>query len=370
MKLESALQQSRLSALRTNMAALDLDCVAIVPGANFQFLTGGRFASMERPTILLIPAAGEVRAVLPYLEILSWQGLGIAARVHSWRDKDGYAGACAAASAGLRPRRLGVEGQRMRVFEELALRAVLPEAEIIDAQQEISRMRLRKDDGEIAKLRRAIAISEQALAATLATARVGMTERELESTLIRELFAAGAESLAFPPIVVAGAQSAEGHGHAGVYAIRPGDTLLFDFGAAVDGYNADVTRTVFVGDPAPEARALYETVREANHIGRAFARPGVTAGAVDDAVQSFLEKSPFVEGDLIKTGHGLGLDVHEAPQIMRGNDIVLEPGMVFTIEPGLYLPGRRGVRIEDDVVVTAAGVESLTTFPRELSVVG
>ena len=165
-------------------------------------------------------------------------------------------------------------------------------------------------------------------------------------------FAAGAESLAFPPIVVAGAQSAEGHGHAGDYQIRPGDTLLFDFGAAVGGYNADVTRTVFVGEPAAEARALYGTVYEANRIGRGFARPGISAGAVDDTVQTFLEKSPFVEGDLIKTGHGLGLDVHEAPQIMRGNDMVLEPGMVFTIEPGLYLAGRRGVRIEDDVVVT------------------
>src|SRR5579859_3605974 len=202
------------------MAALDLDCVAIVPGANFQFLTGGRFASMERPTILVIPAAGEVRAIVPALELLTWQGLEIDARVHAWRDIDGYADAFAAAAAGLAPGRLGVEGQRMRVFEELALRTVMPAAAIVDAQQGISRMRLRKDPGEIAKLRRAIAISEEALAATLARARVGVSERLLESTLIRELFAAGAESFAFPPIVVAGAQSAEGHGHAGDYAIK------------------------------------------------------------------------------------------------------------------------------------------------------
>ena len=120
----------------------------------------------------------------------------------------------------------------MRVFEEFALRAVLPAAEILDAQPAIARMRLRKDAGEIELLRRAIAISETALAATLAAARVGVTERELESLLIRELFAAGAEALAFPPIVVAGAQSAEGHGHAGDYRIRAGDTLLFDYGAA------------------------------------------------------------------------------------------------------------------------------------------
>ena len=132
------------------------------------------------------------------------------------------------------------------------------------------------------------------------------------------------KALAFSPIVVAGAQAAEPHGHAGDYRIKSGDTLLFDFGATADGYNADITRTVFVGEPDADARALYETVYAANKLGREFARPGVTAGAVDDTVLSFLEKSRFVEGDLIKTGHGLGLDVHEAPQIMRGNDTVLE----------------------------------------------
>ena len=123
MKLEFAMRQHRLSALRANMAALRLDAVAIVPGANFHYLTGGRFSSMERPTILVIPAEGEVRAILPALELLSFERLEVEARVHAWRDSDGYADACAAAVAGLRPRRLGVEGQRMRVFEEIALRA-------------------------------------------------------------------------------------------------------------------------------------------------------------------------------------------------------------------------------------------------------
>jgi Xaa-Pro dipeptidase len=268
----------------------------------------------------------------------------------------------------MKVKRLGVEGQKMRVFEELALLMSLPDARIVDAHQVISAMRLKKDEDEIALLRRAIVLSEHALEATLAAVKVGVSEREIEKRLLQEMYAAGAEGLAFSPIVVAGAQAAEPHGHAGDYRIRPGDTLLFDFGGAAGGYNADITRTFFVGEPPPEGRALYDTVYAANQLGREFARPGVPAGAVDDAVLSFLEKSPFVEGDLIKTGHGLGLDVHEAPQIMRGNDTVLEPGMVFTIEPGLYLEGRRGVRIEDDVVVTETGIESLTTFPRELRV--
>lgn len=360
----------RLAALRQAMDAAGLDAVAIVPGANFQFLTGGRFMSMERPTIILVPADGQVRAILPAFEVISWEKLGIDATVHGWRDVDGYANACASAAEGLKVGRLGVEGQKMRVFEELALLASMPNAKIVDAHQVISSIRLKKDRNEIESLRRAIKVSEAALEVTLSHVRVGSTEREIESLLIREMYAAGAEGLSFSPIVVAGAQAAEPHGHAGDYRIKSGDTLLFDFGAMADGYNADITRTVFVGEPDREARALYQTVYEANRLGRDFARPGVTAGALDDAVLSFLEKSPFVEGDLIKTGHGLGLDVHEAPQVMRGNNTVLEQGMVITIEPGLYLRGRRGVRIEDDVVVTASGIESLTTFPREVLVVG
>jgi Xaa-Pro dipeptidase len=368
--ITAEIRQHRLAGLRRSMANEGLDVVAIVPGANFQYLTGGRFMSMERPTIILVPLEGELRAILPAFEVISWDKLGIEARVHAWRDVDGYANACAAATAGLKVGRLGVEGQKMRVFEELALLASMPGAKVVDAHQTISSMRLKKDKGEIEALRRAIKVSEAALETTLRHVRVGSTEREIESLLIREMYAAGAEGLSFSPIVVAGAQAAEPHGHAGDYRIKSGDTLLFDFGTSADGYNADITRTVFVGEPDADARALYETVYAANKLGREFARAGVTAAAVDDTVLSFLEKSRFVEGDLIKTGHGLGLDVHEAPQIMRGNDTVLESGMVITIEPGLYLPGLRGVRIEDDVVVTENGVESLTTFARELRVVG
>jgi Xaa-Pro dipeptidase len=360
----------RLSALRQAMAIAGLDAVAIVPGANFQYLTGGRFMAMERPTILIVPLAGECRLVLPAFEELTWSKLGFAARVHAWTDNQGYDGACKAATGGLKVARLGVEGQKMRVFEEFALTRHLPGVTVVDAHQAISGIRLRKDKTEIEALRRAITVSEAALEATLKSVRVGVTEREIESTLLSNLFAAGAEALAFSPIVVGGAQAAEAHGHAGGYRLRRGDTLLFDFGATANGYNADITRTFFVGEPEPDARALYETVYEANRLGRETAKPGLTAGALDDAVLKFLEASPFVEGNLIKTGHGLGLDVHEAPQVMRGNETPLEPGMVITIEPGLYLPGRRGVRIEDDVVVTEAGVESLTRFSRELRVIG
>lgn len=360
----------RLAALLAAIRAAGLGAAAIVPGANFQYLTGGRFYAMERPTILIVTADGERRAVLPAFEVMTWEKLGFAAEVFAWKDSEGYDGATAAAVSGLGIKRLGVEGQRMRVFEEMALQKAIAGVAIVDAQKAISSIRLRKDRHEIRAIREAIAISEAALEKTLKAIRIGVTESEVEAELLRNLYAAGAREMAFSPIVLGGAQAAEPHGHAGGYRMQRGDTLLFDFGAAHEGYNADITRTVFVGEPEDDARRFYETVLEANRIGRDSVRPGMTASAVDDAVQRFLEASPFAANIVHKTGHGLGLDVHEAPQVMRGDETVLEPGMVITIEPGLYMPGLRGVRIEDDVVVTEGGAESLTRFPRELRVVG
>jgi Xaa-Pro dipeptidase len=198
-----------------------------------------------------------------------------------------------------------------------------------------------------------------------------MTEKAVETLLTQALFAHGAEEHAFGPIVTAADYSALPHGHARAdYAIAPGDALLLDFGARWGGLCADITRTVFVGHATDAAAELYHTVARANAAGHAVTRPGVTAHEVDDAVIGVLEASPFAAFIRTKTGHGLGRDVHEAPYIMRGNHQVLEPGMVFTNEPGLYKPGEIGIRIEDDILVTETGCRSLTSFTRDLTVVG
>jgi Xaa-Pro dipeptidase len=267
--------------------------------------------------------------------------------------------------------RIGVEGQRMRVFDLFALQQALPDASFVDIHAAISRIRLHKTPDEIERLRKAIRLSEAALEATLAEVRVGMTETEIEALLLRNLFAQGADGLSFAPIVAAGDNAAKPHAHARHdYRIKPGDALLFDFGGTHQGFSADITRTVFVKQVSDYDRAFYEAVLGANEKGRAVSRPGITASDVDDAVLNVLEHSQFASFCRHKTGHGLGLDVHEAPQIMRGNAQILEPGMVFTIEPGLYREGEAGVRIEDNVVVTETGIECLTSFPRELRLVG
>ena len=364
-----------LSSLMNVIARAGLDALVLVPGANFRRVFGKDFHQMERPLAIVVPRQGEAVAIVPHLEIGSFASIGFPGQVFPWRDEAGYMGAFMAAGEALpqlrEGARIGVEGQRMRVFDLFALQHAMPGADFVDVHGEISSVRLHKTPAEIELQRKAIRLSEAALEATLAEIRVGMTETEVEGILLRNLFLHGADGLAFAPIVAAGDNAAKPHAHARPdYCIKPGDALLFDFGGTYQGYSADITRTFFVKEVSDYDRAFYETVLAANTRGREVSRPGITASAVDDAVLTVLEQSQFAQFARHKTGHGLGLDVHEAPQIMRGNQQKLEPGMVFTIEPGLYRDGEAGVRIEDDVVVTENGIECLTSFPRELRIIG
>jgi len=361
----------RYAEYRAVAESLGVDAVALVPGPNFVRLMGKDFGSHERPLVLLVPVDGAPAAIVPNLELSSFGLLGFEGAVFDWRDQDGYQHAFQALARHLPLTSVAVEGQVMRVFVHHALAGAYPALRIADGERAISGLRLRKTAGEIKTLETAIRISEAALTDVLAKVRVGLAEKEVELMLTQALFAHGAEAHAFSPIVVAGANSAHAHGSARAdYALREGDALLFDFGAAWGGFMADITRTFFVGEASQEARDVYATVLAANAKAREITRPGVTAHQVDDAVISILEASPFADRIRTKTGHGLGRLVHEEPYIMRGNHQVLEAGMVYTDEPGLYRDGGFGVRIEDDILVTETGCRSLTSFSRELTIVG
>jgi Xaa-Pro aminopeptidase len=350
--------------------SLAVDALALVPGPNFTRALGHGFMSHERPFVLVIPAAGDPAAIVPNLELGSWEQLGFRGAVFDWRDQDGYQAAFAALVAHRPIRRLAVEGQVMRVFVHHALKQASPSLDIIDCEKEISGLRMIKSEADVAAMQAAIDLSERALQRVLATVEVGQTEKQIESRLIQALFTEGADDLAFTPIVAAGENSARPHAHArDDYQIRSGDALLFDFGGRKHGFCADITRTVFVGEVSDEGRAVYETVLAANRAGLAVTRAGVTAHEIDDVVTGVLEASPFADRIRTKTGHGLGRDVHEAPYIMRGNPQVLPAGTVYTNEPGLYQLGKFGVRIEDDVLVTPEGCRVLTQFPKDLLIV-
>jgi Xaa-Pro dipeptidase len=254
----------------------------------------------------------------------------------------------------------------MRASEYRALARALGADALHDADPTMARLRLLKDDTEIAELRQAIQISETALEETLMAGICGHSGHEISGRLKAAMLAHGATGFAFEPIVLSGEEAANPHGDTSARTIGPGDALLIDFGASWGSMHADITRTVFC-DHAPEEHAkIYETVLAANQAGRAAARPGDAIGAVDSAATGVLAASPYADMILHKTGHGLGREVHEAPTVVSSNLETLQPGMVFTIEPGLYRDGEIGVRIEDDILMTETGHDCLTGFDREL----
>jgi Xaa-Pro dipeptidase len=359
----------RLAAYAAVAAQLGVDAIALVPGPNFTRAVDHAFMSHERPFLLVIPANGPAAALVPNLELGSWDLVGFDGAVFDWRDQDGYDAAFAALTQHLNIRSLAVEGQVMRVFVHHALLRAQPDLTITDAEREISALRMIKTPADLAALQEAIDISERALTRTLDSVRLGQTEKQIEQVLVQMLFAEGADDLSFAPIVAAGDGSARPHAKArSDYHVKAGDALLIDFGARKHGFCADITRTVFLDHVTDEGRAVYDAVLQANLAGLAVTRAGVTAHDIDDAVISVLEATPYADRIRTKTGHGLGREVHEAPYIMRGNPMVLPAGTVYTNEPGLYQIGNFGVRIEDDVLVTDDGYKTLTHFTKELTV--
>ena len=235
----------------------------------------------------------------------------------------------------------------------------------------IEQARIVKDAFEIAVLRDAAARLGEVLPAALAAAQAGgATERSIAAAIEAWMREAGYERPAFDTIVASGPHSAMPHYRAGTRVVSAGDLLVLDFGGVLDGYCCDLTRTVSIGAPSREARRVYEAVRDAQAAAIAAVKPGIQASAVDAAARQLLRDRGLGDAFGHGTGHGLGLDIHEEPRVGAPRadvlDLALMPGMVFTIEPGAYLPGMGGVRIEDDVLVTESGCELLTTLPRDL----
>jgi Xaa-Pro aminopeptidase len=258
---------------------------------------------------------------------------------------------------------------RMEWLERTISSRGLPIA-LRSTERVVERSRLLKSPAEIALLREAAVRLRGVAEAAFAAVRVGVTERDVAGAIEIAIRAAGYDRQAFDTIVASGPNSALPHHRAGARALAEGDLVVLDFGGVLDGYCSDLTRTVSVGAPTADARRLHAAVREAQQAAVEAVKPGVPASEVDAAARRLLESRGLGEAFGHGTGHGLGLDVHEEPRIglprADSPTVQLEPGMVFTIEPGAYVPGLGGVRIEDDVVVTESGCDVLTSVPREL----
>jgi Xaa-Pro dipeptidase len=265
---------------------------------------------------------------------------------------------------------MAVERLTMRVLELEMVQRNAPGVEVSPAEPLLTELRVTKDVDELTQMRRAVTIAEEALARTLPKLGPGMTEQEVSAELMVNLLKGGSEGVPFGPLVQSGPNSASPHGATSARQLETGDLLLIDFGATASGYFSDITRTFAIGRADPELSKVYEIVQAANTAGRAAAGPGVPCQDVDRATRRVIEETGYGPYFIHRTGHGLGLEVHEPPYIVEGNEQTLAVGMTFTVEPGIYLPGRGGIRVEDDVVITENGCESLTTFERRLQVLG
>ena len=369
---------ARLQRLRTAMAQAKFDCIAAGAGPNLFYLTGLSFHLSERPTTGFFPLTGDPLIVAGSLEeskVVS--GAPYLTRGAYYNDAAGPVLAYREASQALRlggrggVARIGVESRRMRVMELRLIEEAFLNPRIDAAEGLFAALRMSKDAQELALMRRAVAIAEQAVEATVKTIRVGQTEREIAAELVVQTLRAGSDpDLPFAPIVASGPNSALPHAAVTDRVLQTGDLLTLDWGAAHGGYTADLTRTYAIGAIDPEMKVVYDLVRAANEAALAASRPGASAAEVDAAARKVITAGGYGEYFVHRVGHGLGLEGHEDPSMHGQNETQLEPGFTYTIEPGIYLPGKGGVRIEDNVVVTANGAESLGTLTHDLQVIG
>ncbi len=361
--------ERRLEQLSELLELHELDYLILVPGANLTYFTGLTMGLSERPTVAFFPVEGRPAIILPSLETPhAREVIPYSADFYPYTDEEGHEAAFLRAGVDLKlaGQTLGVEYMHMRILELRRIEQIAPDCRIQAAEFLLPELRMFKDETELAHMREAVRVTETALQATIEQVKPGQTELEIQNLLHIEMLCAGAQGMAFGSIVVSGPRTASPHTSASERVVRPGDLLLFDCGAAYRGYPADITRTFAVGELDAELAEIYELVKKANAAARQYAGPGDKAEDVDRAARQVIEQAGYGEYFIHRTGHGLGLEVHEPPYIVNGNDAVLRPGMTFTIEPGIYLPDKGGVRIEDDVVITEKGGESLTTFPRDL----
>ncbi|WP_091089105.1 M24 family metallopeptidase [Micromonospora nigra] len=359
---------ARLAAAQRATAAAGLDALLLSPGADLRYLTGYDAHAGERLTLLVLPAHGEPTLVVPALERPAAEASPAPAtgvRIVDHADgTDPYPLVTAALGGPA-----GAVGLADRMWAEqvLALRAALPGTSQRLASEVVRELRIRKSPAEVAALAEAGAAIDAVHARMGRWLRPGRTEAEVATDIAAAIRATGHVTVDFV-IVAAGPNGASPHHGTSDRPIGPGEPVVVDIGGTMpSGYRSDCTRTYVAGGPAPaEFDDLYAVLHAAQRAAVAAVRPGVTAEAVDAAARDVIAAAGHGDAFLHRTGHGIGLDGHEEPYLVAGNARPLEPGMAFSVEPGIYLAGRYGARIEDIVVCTADGGQRLNTTPTEL----
>lgn len=350
---------ARIAAARAALQDRGIDALLVSVGSDLPYLTGYRAMPLERITALVVPATGDPALFVPELEA---SRVDTSVEIRPWGETEDPIDRIATA---LPNRGVIAVGDQMWASFLIAFQERLPEARFVDAEPLMAPLRMIKDEDEIAALREA-AHGVDGVADQLSAVRFsGRTEREISRIVSDLVLAAGHDSVSFA-IVAAGRNGASPHHEASDQIIQPGDAVVVDFGGRVRGYGSDTTRMYCVGESPGGFDEAYAVLERAQAAAVASVRPGTTAEAIDTAARSIISAAGYGEFFIHRTGHGIGLDAHEQPYIVQGNTGPIREGMAFSIEPGIYLPDRWGMRIEDIVVVTDDGVERLNRSSRKL----
>jgi Xaa-Pro aminopeptidase len=347
--------QLRQGTLREGLATTQFDALLVSHLPNIRYLCGFTGSS----GLLLIEEAGSVFFTDVRYDTQAHAEVKSAKVVVA---RQAVLNAAAERIAALRGRKaIGIEAEHATVSERKRLNDLLPaRLRLKNATALVERLRMVKDEEELALIRTAVRLGAKLFDRALEVIRPGVKESEVAAEMEYMARRAGAEEMSFSTIIASGTRSALPHGRASDQPIKPGGFVVCDFGVILAGYCSDQTRTVWVGSASQEARAAYEAVQEAQQAAIAAVRPGARASDVDGAARKVLRKRGLGRYFTHSTGHGVGLEIHEAPRVAAGQKDVLRPGMVITIEPGVYFPGKWGVRIEDMVAVTERGCDVLT----------
>ena len=368
--MSNSIFRKRQDSLMDTIPEYDLDALVLNPGPDLAYLTGLSFHLMERPVVAFFLPDQDPIFVLPELETQKLQDLSYPVESFPYQEDRSHwltAFQSAVVKGELDSSRLGVIPRRMRFLELNFLKQAAPQASFHDGQSVTRSLRIIKDQIEIQAMQRACHIAQRAMQTLRESLNPGITEKQAAAKLVSLMLEEGSEpDFPFFPIVSFGEHSANPHATPQDSALHNNQLVLIDWGATVEGYHSDITRAFHYGDVNEELAHIARIVQEANQVGRRAVRPGIPCSKVDQRVRSVIEDAGYGDAFIHRTGHGLGKEAHEEPFIAADDETRLRPGMSFTIEPGIYLPGTGGVRIEDVVVVTDNGCKSLSNLPRGL----
>lgn len=361
----------RLQKLQTWMKENEIEVSFVTSSENVFYLSGYYTNPHERLLALAVFQEKEPFLVCPGMEVHDAKRSGWGHEVIGYSDIDRP---WELVLNSLQKRvnhvtKIAIEKEHMNVERYEELSGLFPKANFVSAEEILRKLRMIKDAKELAIIEEACALADYAVEIGVSEIKEGKTELEILSAIEYELKKKGVSEMSFATMVLTGANAASPHGNPGLTKVQKGDLVLFDLGVVVDRYCSDITRTVAFGDISDKQKEIYDTVLKSQLAAIEASKPGVTASEVDLTARKIITDAGYGEFFPHRLGHGLGISVHEYPSMTETNSLVLEEGMVYTIEPGIYVPDVAGVRIEDDVFITAEGVKVLTKFPKELQII-